>query len=182
MLAVLLVAPVWLMAQTVAPRFNDVVCISVRAWQDGPIMGRVHCNHNLKTYAGAKYMQTQLFGTTQGGTISTTNIVDTIGASNSSTAPAVTDTSMAGDLNGTGVGFDHTVGTITGGDCTSYTNYLSCATSVSYTFTATGSVTALQTFGLFTHTGALFAEVHDTAHDIVSGNTVQVVWTFAQIN
>ncbi|MGH9878456.1 MAG: hypothetical protein ACRD5H_12535, partial [Nitrososphaerales archaeon] len=122
-------------------------------------------DHNLITNAGKDFISAQI-----GSTSAASNGANYIALSSDSTAPAATDTSLAGEISGNGLDraqgtYSHTPGTDT------YT--------VQRAFTATGAVSNIQKTGLFTAPfgGTMMAENTFSSVSLISGDQLTVTWT-----
>jgi hypothetical protein len=122
-------------------------------------------DHNLITNAGKDFIAAQL-----GSTSAATNGANYIALTTNSTAPAATDTTLGGEITGSGLAraqgaYSHTSGTAT------YT--------VSNTFTATGTVNNVQKAGLFTASsaGTMMAENTFTAVSLAANDQLTITWT-----
>jgi len=121
-------------------------------------------DHNLITDAGKDFISTELGGT------GTTASAQYIALSSDATAPAATDTTLAGEIGASGLqraigAYSHTVGT---------DNW-----TISKTFTATGSLTAVQKAGLFTASsaGTMMAENTFASVNLANGDQLTITWT-----
>jgi len=120
---------------------------------------------NLITNAGLDFISAQIGSTSTG-----TNGANYIALSSDATAPAVTDTTLTGEISGNGLDraqgtYAHTVGTNT--------------FTVQEVFTATGTVSAIQKTGLFTASsgGTMMAENTFSSVNLISGDQLTVTWT-----
>lgn len=121
-------------------------------------------DHNLITNAGKDFIATELGGT------GTTASAQYIALSSNSTAPAAGDTTLTGEISSGGLAraqgtYSHTPGT---------DNW-----TISNTFTATASHTAVQKAGLFTASsgGTMMAENTFSSVNLASGDTLNITWT-----
>jgi uncharacterized membrane protein len=124
-----------------------------------------HEDHNLITNAGKDFISAQLGSTSPG-----TNGANFIALSSNTAAPAAGDTTLTGEITTGGLAraqgtYAHTTGTST------YT--------VTNTFTATASHTAVQKAGLFTAStaGTMMAENTFTSVSLASGDQLTITWT-----
>lgn len=122
-------------------------------------------SHNLITNTGKDFISTQL-----GSTSPVTNGANYIALSSDSTAPAATDTTLTGEISGSGLGraqgtYSHTVGTNT--------------FTVQEAFTASGTVSGIQKTGLFTASsgGTMMAENTFSSVNLLSGDQLTITWT-----
>ncbi len=122
-------------------------------------------DHNLITDSGKDFISAQI-----GSASAASNGANYVALSSDSTAPAATDTSLAGEITGNGLDraqgtYSHTVGT---------DNY-----TVQRAFTATGAVSNIQKTGLFTASsgGTMVAENTFSSVDLISGDQLTVTWT-----
>ena len=122
-------------------------------------------DHNLITNAGKDFISAQIGSTTTGS-----NGANYIALSSDSTAPAATDTTLTGEISGSGLDraqgtYSHTAGTNT--------------FTVQEVFTASGTVSAIQKTGLFTASsvGTMMAENTFSSVNLISGDQLTVTWT-----
>lgn len=122
-------------------------------------------DNNLITNAGKDFISAQI-----GSTAPSANGANYIALSSDSTAPAATDTTLAGEISGSGLDraqgtYSHTAGTNT--------------FTVQKTFTATGTVSSVQKTGLFTagSSGTIMAENTFTSVNLLSGDQLTITWT-----
>ncbi len=122
--------------------------------------------HNLITNAGMDFIAVQLGETSGLGT----NGANYIALSTDATAPAATDTTLTGEASTNGLAraqgaYAHTAGT---------DNW-----TISKTFTATGSFTAVQKAGLFTANsgGTMMAENTFASVNLANGDQLTITWT-----
>ena len=121
---------------------------------------------NLLTNTGRDQLHVQGYDTT--GLAS--NGFNYIGLSNDATSPSATDTTLASELSGNGLTraqgvYAHTTGTNT--------------TTISNTFTYTGSSQAVQKAGLFnlSSAGVMGHETSFTQRTLFTNDTLAVTWT-----
>jgi hypothetical protein len=124
---------------------------------------------NLLTNNGRDWMHAQVYTNTATGTRGS----GFIAVSSDATAPAAADTTLAGEIATSGFirsGADAVTKTHTAG-----TN----STLIEHTFTASGTVTAIQKTALFnaSTSGTMSHENTITSADVVSGDTLKVSWT-----
>lgn len=122
-------------------------------------------DHNLITNAGLDFISAQVGSTSTGS-----NGANYIALSSNSTAPAATDTTLTGEISGSGLDraqgtYSHTAGTNT--------------FTVQEVFTASGTVSAIQKTGLFTASsgGTMMAENTFSSVNVISGDQLTVTWT-----
>lgn len=120
---------------------------------------------NLRTNVGKDYVADSL-----GNSASRPAVAEYIAVSENATAPAVTDTTLTGEITTNGLAraiaaYAHTVNT------TSYT--------LTKTFTASGAFTAVQKAGLFnaTSAGTMFLENTFTSTALASNDQLTITWT-----
>ena len=120
---------------------------------------------NLITNAGLDFISAQIGSTSTGA-----NGANYIALSSDSTAPAVTDTTLTGEISGNGL--DRAQGTYSH---TAATNTF----TVQEVFTATGTVSAIQKTGLFTASsgGTMMAENTFSSVNLISGDQLTITWT-----
>lgn len=124
-----------------------------------------HEDHNLITNAGKDFISAQL-----GSTSAASNGANYIALSTNTAAPAATDTTLTGEI--TSGGLERSQGTY------AHTNGQSTFT-VSKTFTASATHTAVQKAGLFTAAtgGTMMAENTFTSVSLASGDQLTITWT-----
>ena len=122
-------------------------------------------DHNLITNAGLDFISAQIGSTSTGS-----NGANYIALSSDSTAPAATDTTLTGEISGSGLDraqgtYSHTAGTNT--------------FTVQEVFNASGTVSAIQKTGLFTASsgGTMMAENTFSSVNVISGDQLTVTWT-----
>src|SRR5579872_6623307 len=140
---------------------NRVLVVARHA--DGSVFYQ-HEDHNLRTNAGGDWQSSVM-----GNTSAPPATANYIAVSNDATAPTATDTTLAGEVTGNGLGraqgaYAHTNGT------TSYT--------IQKVFTATGTQASQKT-ALFnaTSNGTMVFEAAYTQVTVNSGDTLTVTWT-----
>jgi hypothetical protein len=122
-------------------------------------------DHNLITNSGKDFISAQIGSTSTGS-----NGANYIALSSDSTAPAATDTTLTGEISGSGLdraigSYSHTAGTNT--------------FTVQKAFTASGTVSSVQKTGLFTasSSGTMMAENTFTSVNLLSGDQLTITWT-----
>lgn len=122
-------------------------------------------DHNLITNAGKDFISAQIGSSSPGA-----NGANYIALSSDSTAPAATDTTLTGEISGSGLDraqgtYSHTAGTNT--------------FTVQKVFTASGTVSAIQKTGLFSasSSGTMMAENTFSSVNLISGDQLTVTWT-----
>lgn len=122
-------------------------------------------DHNLITNAGLDFISAQIGSTSTGS-----NGANYIALSSDTTAPAATDTTLSGEISGSGLDraqgtYSHTAGTNT--------------FTVQKIFTASGTVSAIQKTGLFTASsgGTMMAENTFSSVNLISGDQLTLTWT-----
>ena len=122
-------------------------------------------DHNLITDAGKDFISAQI-----GSASASANGANYIALSSDSTAPAASDTSLAGEISGNGLDrsqgtYSHTAGTNT--------------FTVTEVFSATGAVNNIQKAGLFTaaSSGTMLAENTFSSVNLISGDQLTITWT-----
>ncbi len=120
---------------------------------------------NLITDAGKDFISAQIGSTTTGS-----NGANYIALSNNTAAPLAADTTLAGEITGSGLDraqgtYSHTAGTNT--------------FTVQEVFTASGTVSDIQKTGLFTASsgGTMMAENTFSSVNLISGDQLTVSWT-----
>ena len=157
-------------AQSDSMQFQNTVTIQVI--RNGKVISEAH-THNLKTLAGAAFLAGQMSGT------GTATNVKYISVSNDATAPAITDTVMAGEL--TTNGFSRAAANYTfGGSCSAYP----CTYTLDFTWTASAGVSNIQKAGAFTASsgGTMFLETAFTPQTLNNGDQLKLVWSINQAN
>ena len=144
---------------------------SVRRWDDQlnqyePWELVTDHKHNLLTNGGRDFFHVQCYGTTGLGA----NGTNYVAVTTSTFTPAAGDTTLASEE--TLHGFARAQGTV------AHTNGTN-TTTVSITFTATGTETALQASGLFTaaSSGTLSHEATFTPTNFVTNDQLGLTWT-----
>lgn len=124
--------------------------------------------HNLRTYAGLDFSATQL-----AGAASATNVAVFIAVSTDATAPAQTDTTVAGEV--TTNGLQRASATYSHASC----NASACNFTLTKVFTASGTVSNIQKAGVFTLSagGTLVYENTFPVVTVNSPDTLTVTWT-----
>ena len=124
-----------------------------------------YADHNLITDAGKDFISTQL-----GSTTASSAGANFVALSSDGTAPAATDTSLAGEITGSGLDraqgtYSHTPGTNT--------------FTIVKGFNATGTVNDIQKAGLFTAAsgGTMLAENTFGSVNLISGDQLTITWT-----
>jgi hypothetical protein len=122
-------------------------------------------DHNLITNAGKDFITAQI-----GSTSADSNGANYVALSSDSTAPEATDTTLTGEVSGSGLEREQGTYSHTGG-----TNTF----TIQKTFTASGIVDSVQKTGLFTasSSGTMMAENTFTSVNILSGDQLTVTWT-----
>ena len=122
-------------------------------------------DHNLITDAGKDFISAQI-----GSASASANGANYIALSSDSTAPAATDTVLAGEISGNGLdrsqgSYSHTLGTNT--------------VTVTEVFSATGAANNIQKAGLFTAAsgGTMLAENTFSSVNLISGDQLTITWT-----
>ena len=122
-------------------------------------------DHNLITNAGKDFISAQIGSSAPG-----INGANYIALSSDTGSPAATDTTLTGEISGSGLDraqgiYSHTA------DTNTYT--------VQKAFTATGTVSDVQKTGLFTASsaGTMMAENTFTSVNLLSGDQLTVTWT-----
>jgi hypothetical protein len=122
-------------------------------------------DHNLITDAGKDFISAQI-----GSASASANGANYVALSSDSTAPAATDTSLAGEISGNGLDrsqgtYSHTLGTNT--------------FTVTEVFSATGAANNIQKSGLFTaaSSGTMLAENTFSSVNLISGDQLTITWT-----
>lgn len=126
--------------------------------------------HNIKTNAGVNFFQAQCYAGNSGGSVGT-NGTNFMCLSNDATAPAFTDTVVAGELTTNGLG--RVQATVVTGSAASGT----ATTTVTNTFTgATAQTTGVQKGGILTASsgGTLGHEYTFTSTTINVGDQLQI--------
>jgi hypothetical protein len=138
--------------------------VTVSVTRDGQEIYR-HEDHNLITNAGRDFISAQI-----GSTSAATNGANYIALSTDTGEPAATDTTLASEITTGGLAraqgdYSHTTGTNT------YT--------ITETFTASATHTAVQKAGLFTaaSSGTMMAENTFTPVTLASGDQLTITWT-----
>jgi hypothetical protein len=143
---------------------ND--CYHVRVWSK--VATLAENKKNLLTNPGRDWMHSQVYTNTATGTRAS----GFISASSDATAPNAADVAVAGELAVSGftradaVTKTHTVGTN--------------STLIEHTFTASGTVTAIQKTGLHYASSGSNNLTHENtiiSADVVSGDTLKISWT-----
>lgn len=126
-------------------------------------------DHNLRTYAGLDFASVQL-----AGAASAVNVAAYIGLSSDSTAPAQTDTVLAGELSTNGLA--RALGTYAHSAC----NSSACTFTITKVFTDSGSATSnIQKAAVFTQSSA-GTMVYENTFPVVTLNptdSLTVSWT-----
>ncbi|HEX9678486.1 hypothetical protein [Nitrososphaera sp.] len=121
--------------------------------------------HNLITDAGKDFISAQIGSTSTGS-----NGANYIALSSDDTAPVATDTTLTGEI--TGSGLDRAQGT--------YTHSAGTNTfTVEAVFTASATVSDVQKTGLFTASsgGTMMAENTFSSVNLISGDQLTLTWT-----
>jgi len=132
---------------------------------DGSLFYR-STTHNLRTNAGADWQASVM-----GNTAAPPATCNYIGVSSDTTSPALTDTTLAGEIASNGL--QRAQGVY--GHSTGNSIY-----SVAKTFTASGSFTAVQKAALFNASSAgtmCFEATFSPAANLSSGDTLSITWT-----
>ncbi|MEW6605217.1 MAG: hypothetical protein AB1351_11105 [Thermoproteota archaeon] len=123
-------------------------------------------DHNLITNAGRNFIAAELGD----NDTASTSVAEFIALSTDNTAPAASDTTLAGEITTNGLQraqgtYAHTV------DADSWT--------ISNTFQATGNHTGVQKAGLFTasSSGTMMAENTFSSVNLASGDQLTITWT-----
>jgi hypothetical protein len=126
-----------------------------------------HEDHNLITTAGRDFIRQQI-GETSSGNIGT-NGANYIALSSNTAAPAAGDTTLAGEI--TSGGLARAQGTYAEVSTDQYT--------ITRTFTASASHTAVQKAGLFTasSSGTMMAENTFTSVSLANNDQLTITWT-----
>jgi hypothetical protein len=138
--------------------------VTVSVTRDGQEIYK-HEDHNLITNAGKDFISAQL-----GSTSAATNGANYIALSSNTAAPAVTDTTLTGEI--TTDGLERAQGT--------YAHETGTSTfTVTRTFTASDAHADVQKAGLFTaaSSGTMMAENTFTAVSLASGDQLTITWT-----
>nr|AFK24929.1 hypothetical protein Josef01_10c16_33 [uncultured archaeon] len=124
-----------------------------------------HEDHNLITNAGKDFISAQIGSTSPG-----TNGANYIALSSTTITPAAGDTTLSGEI--TGSGLQRAQGTY------AHTNGQNTFT-VTRTFTATATVNNVQSAGLFTASsgGTMMAENTFTAVSLANNDQLTITWT-----
>lgn len=124
--------------------------------------------HNLRTYAGLDFSATQL-----AGAANATNVAIFIAVSSDATAPAQTDTTLAGEV--TTNGLQRASATYSHASC----NASACNFTLTKAFTASGTVSNIQKAGVFTLSagGSLVYENTFPVVTVNSPDTLTITWT-----
>lgn len=156
-------------AQTSTIGFKDRVLVQVI--RDGRVIFEQE-THNLKTLVGADFFAAQMGGA--GGTTTARYM----SVSTDATAPAVGDTTMAGEL--TTNGFTRATANYTYSSCGGYP----CSYTLDFTWTATATVNNVQKGGVWnaSSSGNVILEVAFTPQNLVNTDQLKVIWTVTQTN
>lgn len=155
-----------LVSNTTSESFPVHGYVTVSVLRDGQEIYH-HEDHNLITDAGKDFIRQQI-GETNSVNIGT-NGANYIALSSNTASPAASDTTLAGEI--TGGGLQRSQG--------AYAEVSTNQFTITKTFTASATHTAVQKAGLFTasSSGTMMAENTFTSVSLASGDQLTITWT-----